>query len=87
MPQVARQIPLAIAVLCLPIAALAADNDDSASFDEVVVTATRRETRLLDTPISMTVIGAETLPGDSNLVQSITAARPRTLSLTFAERF
>ena len=38
-----------------------ADTDSSSSVDEIVVTATRRETRLLDTPISMTVVGSDTL--------------------------
>jgi iron complex outermembrane receptor protein len=62
MRQVAGQLSTAIAALCLPVATLAgAENDGSASIDAIVVTATRRETRLLDTPISMTVIGGDTL--------------------------
>jgi len=62
MRQAAGQISIAIAVLCLPNAVRATvDNDETSSLDEVVVTATRRETRLLDTPISMTVIGSDTL--------------------------
>ncbi len=56
------KIPLAIALFCLPGAVLAAaESDEGASLDEVLVTATRRETKLLDTPISMTVIGTDTL--------------------------
>ena len=35
--------------------------DASSSLDEVVVTATKRETKLLETPISMTVLGADVL--------------------------
>ena len=38
-----------------------ADTDSNPAPDDVVVTATRRETRLLDTPISMTVVGGDTL--------------------------
>jgi iron complex outermembrane receptor protein len=37
-----------------------ADSDDT-PLQEIVVTATRRDTKLLETPISMTVIGGETL--------------------------
>jgi iron complex outermembrane receptor protein len=62
MTLVAGKIAIAAAVLCLPgVILAAADNDEPLGLDEVVVTATRRETRLLDTPISMTVIGADTL--------------------------
>ena len=53
---------IAIALCCLPGAVLAAAaSDETSSLDEVLVTATRRETKLLDTPISMTVIGTDTL--------------------------
>jgi iron complex outermembrane receptor protein len=38
-----------------------ADESDADSLEEVVVTATKRETRLSETPISMTVIGTEAL--------------------------
>ena len=38
-----------------------ADTPDTGSLEEVVVTATKRETKLSDTPISMTVIGPEVL--------------------------
>lgn len=38
-----------------------ADELDTASLQEIVVTATKRETKLLDTPISMSVIGPEEL--------------------------
>ena len=82
MTLVAGKISIAAAALCLPgVILAAADNDEPASLDEVVVTATRRDTRLLDTPISMTVIGADTLQaidadgfGDfSRLVPGLTA--------------
>jgi len=39
-----------------------ADSDDT-PLQEIVVTATRRDTKLLETPISMTVIGGETFAG------------------------
>jgi iron complex outermembrane receptor protein len=45
---------------CMPVSAVAAD-EDSAPLQEIVVTATKRPTRLLDTPISMTVLTSETL--------------------------
>lgn len=38
-----------------------ADDGDTPPLEEVIVTATKRETTLLETPISMTVIGAESL--------------------------
>ena len=47
-----------IASLALPALACATDDAD---LQEIVVTATRRQTRLLETPISMTVIGGPTL--------------------------
>ena len=47
------------AATCTPPAL--ADDGDTAPLDEVIVTATKRETTLIDTPISMTVIGAESL--------------------------
>jgi hypothetical protein len=34
-----------------------ADTPDDSSLQEVIVTATKHETKLLETPISMTVIG------------------------------
>jgi iron complex outermembrane recepter protein len=43
-----------------PVSAVA-DEGDSAPLQEIVVTATKRPTRLLDTPISMTVLTSETL--------------------------
>jgi iron complex outermembrane receptor protein len=62
MKLIGRMIPAVLAVLSLSnLAPAQADTDTNASADEVVVTATRRETRLLDTPISMTVIGSDTL--------------------------
>lgn len=53
-------ICLLMLTLALPAQAIA-ETADSVPLDEVVVTATRRETKLLETPISMTVIGSETL--------------------------
>jgi iron complex outermembrane receptor protein len=38
-----------------------AQAEDAAALDEVVVTATKRETKLLETPISMTVLGTDVL--------------------------
>jgi iron complex outermembrane receptor protein len=38
-----------------------ADESDTDSLEQVIVTATKRETRLSETPISMTVIGTEAL--------------------------
>lgn len=49
-----------VLVACLPVLSYAADGDPT-SLEEVVVTATRRDTKLLETPVSMTVIDAETL--------------------------
>jgi iron complex outermembrane recepter protein len=54
-------VGIALALLvCAPVAALA-DEEDSAPLQEVVVTATKRPTKLLDTPISMTVLTSGTL--------------------------
>jgi iron complex outermembrane recepter protein len=50
----------AFLVVSLAIPPLAAAADDS-DLQEVVVTATRRQTKLLSTPISMTVLGEQTL--------------------------
>ena len=53
-----------IACLIVPITLptlASAESADSTPLEEVIVTATRRDTRLLETPISMTVIGSETL--------------------------
>jgi outer membrane receptor protein involved in Fe transport len=47
-----------IVSLAIPALAAAADDPD---LQEVVVTATRRQTKLLETPISMTVLGEQTL--------------------------
>src|SRR5580658_233046 len=53
--------------LAAAIAAGAESGDTEAmSLDEVIVTATKRETTLLETPISMTVIGSEMLT-DANV--------------------
>jgi len=50
------------AALLVSVAALQAVRaEDDAALDEVVVTATKRETKLLETPISMTVLGADVL--------------------------
>jgi outer membrane receptor protein involved in Fe transport len=49
-----------VLLVCVPVAALA-DEEDSAPLQEVVVTATKRPTKLLDTPISMTVLTSGTL--------------------------
>ena len=51
-----------VAALLVSVAALqAARAEEDAPLDEVVVTATKRETKLLETPISMTVLGADVL--------------------------
>ena len=52
-----------MAALIVGLAALQAAHaeDDASPTPEVVVTATKRETALLDTPISMTVLGADVL--------------------------
>src|SRR5689334_2951230 len=47
-------------IISFAIPAVAAAVDDS-DLQEVLVTATRRETKLLETPISMTAVGEETL--------------------------
>jgi iron complex outermembrane recepter protein len=47
-------------LLCLPVWAIA-ENEDAAPLQEIVVTATKRPTKLLDTPISMTVLTSGTL--------------------------
>ena len=58
----ARMAPAVLAAASLAnLSTARADTDPSPSPDEVIVTATRRETRLLDTPISMTVVGSDTL--------------------------
>ena len=58
----ARMLPAALAASSLSNPATAqADTDSSPSPDDIVVTATRRETRLQYTPISMTVLGSDTL--------------------------
>jgi iron complex outermembrane recepter protein len=46
---------------CGAAATRADETEEASALDEVVVTATRRETKLLQTPMSMTVIGADTL--------------------------
>jgi outer membrane receptor protein involved in Fe transport len=51
---------LASIVLSVPPGSARAEDGDS-TLESVVVTATKRETKLADTPISMTVIGPETL--------------------------
>ena len=57
-----RMLPAALAAASASnLAAAQADTDSIPPADEVIVTATRRETRLLETPISMTVIGGDTL--------------------------
>jgi iron complex outermembrane recepter protein len=52
-----------LSLVCSPLLCqvLRADTSDDGSLQEVIVTATKRETKLLDTPISMTVIGPELL--------------------------
>jgi outer membrane receptor protein involved in Fe transport len=54
-------VATSVVIGCTTMAQAASEPSDTPSLDEVVVTATRRETRLLDTPISMTVIGGEEL--------------------------
>ena len=53
-------ILLASILLSIPPGSARAEDGDS-TLESVVVTATKRETKLADTPISMTVIGAEAL--------------------------
>jgi iron complex outermembrane receptor protein len=54
--------PVCGVLLCVATAPdLPAQAVDFESLQEVTVTATKRETKLLETPISMTVLGAETL--------------------------
>jgi iron complex outermembrane receptor protein len=54
--------PICGGLVCLAAAAdLPAETVDFEPLQEVTVTATKRETKLLETPISMTVLGAETL--------------------------
>src|SRR5271170_5400221 len=52
-----------LSFICSPLLCkvLRADTPDEGSLQEVIVTATKRETKLLDTPVSMTVIGSELL--------------------------
>ena len=52
-----------LGLVCSPLLCevLRADTPDDGSLQEVIVTATKRETKLLDTPVSMTVIGPELL--------------------------
>ena len=54
----AARAALLFVCLSTPTLALAADDPD---LQEIVVTATRRQTKLLDTPISMTALGEQTL--------------------------
>jgi len=57
--QTACRIGLALALLGAAPTTLAADTQNV--LQEIIVTATRRPTKSLDTPISMTVLGADTL--------------------------
>jgi iron complex outermembrane receptor protein len=58
-----KRCPLAAigVLLAIPWAPTRADPVDSDALQEITVTATKRETKLLETPISMTVIGEEAL--------------------------
>ena len=49
------------ALLGIPWAYAYADAVDTEPLEEITVTATKRETKLLETPISMTAIGEEAL--------------------------
>jgi iron complex outermembrane receptor protein len=69
-----------LSFLLLPVAAVA-DEDDVSSLQEIVVTATKRPTKLFDTPISMTVltdtalesINAESFGDVTRLIPGLTA--------------
>ena len=57
-----RVLPACCALFCTAaLPQVHPDAVDSSSLEEVIVTATKRETKLLDTPISMTVIGSQAL--------------------------
>jgi hypothetical protein len=51
---------LTVVLATPPLAAATEDSDLPANLQEIVVTATRRQTKLLQTPISMTALGEQT---------------------------